>query len=201
LLPGWAKQETVQILAFARHALGSEEHEYAFGENPFGGNFWVRSCALNGLRFEERVGAHPTRQRLGDETQFLQQLRRRGRTPVHVPGARVLHRVEAARTTKAAVYRRALQGGLGAVYVRGLPELELFGRSRSRWRIGRVQQIGARLRRLLPCLFSPDETRRVRETILFIWKVSEHAQALRLSFCADTSLMAWISTQDPHTAR
>jgi hypothetical protein len=137
-LPGWVAEERLQTLAFARHYLGDVDAEYPPDVDPFGGNFWVRRAALSGVRFQEKIGAHATRQRLGDETEF----RHRGEAPIYAPGALVKHRISAARMTKQALYRRALQGGLGAVYVHGLPEQPLFRRSPTLWRLERLRRIG-----------------------------------------------------------
>lgn len=191
--PEWAKQNIIQALAFARHDLGDQEREYPADVDPFGGNFWVRRTVIAGARFDERIGAHPTRQILGDETQFLQQLRRRGMVPVYTPLAKVKHRVNAAQATKRSVFRRALQGGLGTVYVRGLPEKPLFHACRRQWFSNRLSCVAGLLEHLPRRVSAGDESQRVLSTVLLIWALAEHGQALRLALSADRGLLDWIS--------
>lgn len=191
--PNWANQDVIQSLAFARHHVADAECEYPPDKDPFGGNFWVRRDSVKGVAFLEAIGAHPTQQKLGDETHFVRQLRRRGIIPIYAPRARVEHRIESGRTSKRAIYRRALQGGLGVVYVHGLPEKQLFQRSRSLWTLKRLQVILKIIFEFPLVAVSRDESWRVLNATYLFWSIAEHAQALRLSFVADAALMHWIS--------
>jgi glycosyltransferase involved in cell wall biosynthesis len=190
--PAWADQEVIQSLAFARHHISDDDGEYPPDKDPFGGNFWVRQSALSGVRFLELIGAHPTQQRLGDETHFVRQLRRKGMVPIYSARPRVQHRLGSARITKAAVYRRAVQGGLGVVYVHGLPEKQIFRRSQSLWMLRRVRAIIKIIFQFPLVAASRDECWRVLNTTYLLWSICEHAQALRLSFIADSNLRSWI---------
>jgi glucosyl-dolichyl phosphate glucuronosyltransferase len=196
-LPSWAREDAIQTLAFAKHHLGERECEYPAEVDPFGGNYWIRAAVLGETRFLEGMGAQPKRPTLGDETQFVRQLRRKGLVPVYSPAARVQHRVEMTRLTKVAVYRRAMQGGKGFVYSRGLPDEDLFRRSLARWRLRRSRAI-------LETLFSfpagsalGTESQRVLAMVQWIWGVAQNAEALRISAARDRSLIAAIGYCPP----
>lgn len=176
--PAWAADKRVQAIAFSAHHLAERECTYAVGE-PFGPNFWVRRRALGGVQFRADLGPHPTRRTLGDESEFLRQLRRRGHVPVYSPGARVVHRIEAERTTQAAVYRRAYQSGRGTVHVAGMPESALLERSRAGWQLRIASNVVVGALQLLTAALEPDEHLRFNRLFSSTFTLSKNLEALR----------------------
>jgi len=83
--PFWAADKTIQAIAFSAHHPSEREGPYPDHFEPFGPNFWVRREALAGVEFRSDLGPHPTRRTLGDESEFLRQLRARGLTPIYSP--------------------------------------------------------------------------------------------------------------------
>jgi glycosyltransferase involved in cell wall biosynthesis len=179
--PAWAHHEILQSLVFARHEFGNDEQAYPPTLEPFGGNFWVRREAISELRFEADLGAHPTRQRNGEETYLLRELRARTGPPIFVPTARVVHRIPRSRTRERAVYRRAIQGGRGKVAVFGLPDPELHAQSRWRWQAEQLRKTAALIHECARGMLSFDETRRVLSTTPLLYDIAERMEALRLS--------------------
>jgi glycosyltransferase involved in cell wall biosynthesis len=181
----WARHEIIQRFAFARHDLGDAEREYPLERDPFGPNFWVRNEALRGLRFLGSIGPHPTRRKIGGETQFLRQLRRRGCVPVYAPAARVEHRIESTRLSKRSVYLRALQLGRGKVYTQGLPDEATLRSAPLAWRGKRLREVLDGALRLARASTDLDEQRRVLEIVFSLRHIGIHAEALKLSLMRD----------------
>ncbi len=189
LSPAWASHDSIQTLAFARHQIAESESEYPPDKDPFGGNYWVRRAAIGNARFLENIGAHPERPILGDETQFVRQLRRRGHVPMYVPAARVRHRLDRARLTKRAVYSRAVQGGRSFVYTRGLPDQELLERSPLAWGLRRARAIARNVVGLPFTMPYFDEGGRVLTIVEWLWNISQNLEALRVAAQRDPDLL------------
>ena len=176
--PAWLADKRIQAVAFSAHHLGDRECAYAVGE-PFGPNFWVRRAALAGAEFRADLGPHPTRRTLGDESEFLRQLRRRGHVPIYSPVARVVHRIEPERTTRSAVYRRAVQSGRGTVHVEGVPESALLERSRLGWHLRIVSNVAVSALQWLGAALEPDENVRFHKLFGGAFTFSKNWEALR----------------------
>jgi glycosyltransferase involved in cell wall biosynthesis len=157
----WAHDDFIQSFAFARHVISDVEGLYPDGWNPFGPNYWVRREAIGAARFMNGIGPHPTKRKLGGETEFLLRLRKRGHTPVFVPRSWVEHRIESARLSKLAIYRRAVQLGRGFVYTEGLPDKIDLQRSTAQWQHERARRLVRSLLRLPARALTLDENRRV----------------------------------------
>jgi glycosyltransferase involved in cell wall biosynthesis len=178
-LPRWVRNKQIQTVAFAAHSISDRECEYPAGREPFGPNYWVRRAALEGMSFLESVGPHPRRRTLGDETHFLRQLRRRGYAPVYSPAARVRHRIEAERMTKAAIYRRAFQYGRGFVHTEGVPESSLLETSEVAWRLRVVSNVAIGAMGIALASLEPDEDRRFAQLVARLFTLAKNVEALR----------------------
>jgi glycosyltransferase involved in cell wall biosynthesis len=177
--PFWAADKQLQAIAFSAHHISDREVPYPDGSEPFGPNFWVRRSALAGLQFRTDLGPHPTRRTLGDESEFLRQLRGRGFAPIYSPSARVLHRIEPERTTQEALYRRAFQSGKGTVRVAGVPEAALLKKSRTAWQLRIASNVGVAAWQVLGAALEPDEKLRFTKLFGRIYTLSKNVEALR----------------------
>lgn len=177
--PFWAADKTIQSIAFSAHHVSDQEGPYPERLEPFGPNFWVRRSALAGVAFRTDLGPHPTRRTLGDESEFLRQLRRRGCTPIYSPSARVVHRIEPERTTEAAIYRRVFQSGRGTVYVSGMPDAALLKKSKAAWRLRVASNVGIAAWQLVAAALEPDEKLRFTRLYNRTYTFSKNLEALR----------------------
>lgn len=177
--PFWVGDKLLQAIILSAHHVSDREAPYPDSAEPFGPNFWVRRPALAGLEFRTDLGPHPTRRTLGDESEFLRQLRRRGFAPIYSPSARVLHRIEHERTTEAAVYRRAFQSGRGNVHVGGMPEAALLARSPMAWHLRIAANVGVSACQVLGAALEPDEKLRFTRLFSRIYTFSRNVEALR----------------------
>lgn len=178
-VPFWASDRHIQALAFSAHHVSDREGPYPASGEPFGPNFWVRRAALAGVRFRSDLGPHPTRRTLGDESEFLRQLRRRGFAPIYSPSARVVHRIEPERTTERALYRRAYQSGRGTVHVTGMPEAALREASPAAWSLRIASNVGVGAFQLLGAALEPDEKLRFNKLFSRTYTFSKNLEALR----------------------
>lgn len=180
-IPYWAADRSIQQLAFSAHHISDREGPYPANQEPFGPNFWVRGSALAGLEFREDLGPHPQRRTLGDETEFLRQLRRKGFPPIYSASARVLHRIEPERTTAPAIYRRAFQYGRGTVHVAGMPEESLRLKSKLAWHLRVLSNIMVGAWQLLGAALDPDEKLRFARVVARTLTLAKNLEALRWS--------------------
>lgn len=177
--PFWAADKQIQAIAFSAHHVNDREGPYPANLEPFGPNFWVRRDALAGVELRTDLGPHPTRRTLGDESEFLRQLRRRGFEPIYSPSSRVVHRIEPERTTETALYRRAFQSGKGTVHVTGMPEAKLLKRSRAAWHLRIASNIGVGACQLLGAALESDEKLRFTKIFARTFTLSKNVEALR----------------------
>jgi GT2 family glycosyltransferase len=180
-VPSWATDKYIQAIAFSAHHISDREGHYPPTAEPFGPNFWVRRAALGGVRFRSDLGPHPTRRTLGDESEFLRQLRRKGFDPIYSPSARVAHRIEPERTTETALFRRALQSGRGTVHVVGMPEATLLERSRAAWQLRIASNVGISAVQLLAAALEPEERLRFNKVFGRAVTFAKNLEALRWS--------------------
>lgn len=180
-VPAWASDKYIQAVAFSGHHIGDREGPYPATAEPFGPNFWVRRAALTGLQFRADLGPHPTRRTLGDESEFLRQLRGKGFPPIYTPSARVAHRIEAERTTETALFRRAMQSGRGAVHVVGMPEPLLLEKSRAAWQLRIASNVGVAALQLLAAALEPEERLRFNRVFGRAVTLAKNLEALRWS--------------------
>lgn len=180
-VPAWASDKFIQAVAFSAHHISDREGPYPATAEPFGPNFWVRRAALANVRWRSDLGPHPTRCTLGDESVFLRDLRRKGFPPIYVPSARVAHRIEAERTTEAALFRRALQSGRGTVHVVGMPEAQLLEKSRASWQLRIASNIGISALQLLAAALEPEERLRFNKVFGRAVTFAKNVEALRWS--------------------
>jgi GT2 family glycosyltransferase len=194
--PFWAADKHIQAIAFSAHHVSDREGPYPTSVEPFGPNFWVRRAALAGVEFRADLGPHPTRRTLGDECEFLRQLRRRGLTPIYTPSSRVTHRIEPERTTEAALYRRAFQSGIGTVHVAGMPEAALLKRSRAAWHLRIASNVGIGAWQLLGAALEPDERLRFTKLFARTFTFSKNVEALRWATRAALGTKAVVAAED-----
>lgn len=135
--------------------------------------------ALAGVEFRSDLGPHPSRRTLGDESEFLRQLRRRGFAPMYVPSAHVVHRVEPERTTEVALYRRAYQSGRGTAHVSGMPEAKLLERSRAAWHLRVASNVAVASLQLVGAALEPDEKVRFNRLFSRTFTSAKNLEALR----------------------
>lgn len=180
-VPFWAADKGVQLIAFSAHHMSDREGPYRADADPFGPNFWVRREALSGLTFRADLGPHPTRRTLGDETEFLRQLRSKGFSPIYTPSSRVIHRIEPERTTDLAIYRRAFQNGRGNVHVLGMPEAALLDKSPAAWHLRIASNVTVGALQLLAAALEPDEKQRFSKLFNRCFTFSRNLEALRWS--------------------
>jgi GT2 family glycosyltransferase len=197
-MPSWAQHHVIQEFAFAQHWISAVEAEYPPRKEPFGPNYWVRRSAIGRTRFEPMLGPHPTRRRLGGETQFLRDLRRRGHTPVFVPAIKVGHRIEVERVTRRAVYWRAWQLGKGKVYAEGLPATQRLLESLPDWRRERLRDLLLDGIGLLIGAVLSNPRERVVNMALHLSQLSKTVEALELSLPMNRTLLEHV-LESPET--
>lgn len=133
--PPWLAAHPFAAIAFARFEMGDTERDIG-DVSPFGPNYAVRATWLTGMSFREEMGpSSDPRGPLGDETDFLRQLRQRGARTVYVPAAVVRHRVEPHQLHFQWLLDRSFRAGRGAVCL--APDTQaprLFGAPRYLWR-------------------------------------------------------------------
>ena len=179
LPPAWSHDNFLQSFAFARHVVSDSEGEYPKNITPFGPNYWVRRPAIEGMRFKNGLGPHPTKRRLGGETEFLLRLRNKGFEPVYSPESRVEHRIESVRLSKMAVYRRALQLGAGSVYTRWRPVETAAERAKLEWRLKRAWCVARELCALPLTAAALDERERVVRITYRLMSLGHELELLR----------------------
>jgi GT2 family glycosyltransferase len=178
--PSWALASFIQSFAFTRHDHGALERVYAPQDTPFGPNYWVRREVLNGMKFAAHLGPRPKHRKLGQETEFLRRLRRKGYEPIYVPSARVEHRIESTRISKLAVYYRAFQLGQGMVHTHSFPNRAALARYAARWQLQRVLKLGRVVAQLPLLAIRRDEDARVLGIAESLARAGVELEALRL---------------------
>lgn len=199
-VPFWASDRRIRAIAFSAHHPSECEGPYPEVGEPFGPNFWVRKQLLERVRFREDLGPHPTRRTLGDESEFLRQLRRCGHAPVYVPSARVVHRIEVERTTERALYRRAFQSGRGTVHVSGMPEASLQQTSPVGWRARLASNVGVAALQLVGAALEPDERQRFSKLFNTTYTFSKNLEALKWALSLRSTKASPASSQRPVVA-
>lgn len=178
-VPFWAADRNIQCMAFSAHHISDREGPYPPAADPFGPNYWVRRGALAGLTFREDLGPHPRRRTLGDETEFLRQLRGNGFQPIYCASARVQHRIEPERTSEWAIYRRAFQFGRGAVHVGAMPEAATRQWSLPVWHLRLASNIAMGAWQVLNAALDPDEKLRFARVVARTVTLAKNVEALR----------------------
>jgi glycosyltransferase involved in cell wall biosynthesis len=110
-----------------KHGFCGLDHDLEEGPLPedkeiYGANIGFRRSALGSLEFNTALGPNPFGAgRVGDETEFVQRVRRAGGEVIWVPGMRVRHYVDPSRMTLA--YLREFTDGGGRTWIRwnGVP--------------------------------------------------------------------------------
>src|SRR5262249_19338212 len=86
---------------------------------PFGPNWAVRRAALGADRFDERLGPSSGRYIMGDETELLIRLQRRGNRFIYLPNAGVEHVIEPHQLELPWLLERAERLGRSLPWVQG----------------------------------------------------------------------------------
>lgn len=98
------------------------EGELPAGKEIYGANIGFRRSAIGDLKFDPTLGPNPFGAgRVGDETEFVERMRKTGRTAIWVPSMRVQHYVDPKRMTLA--YLCEFSDGGGRTWIRwnGVP--------------------------------------------------------------------------------
>lgn len=128
-LPDWFDTATNYTRgAFAKFRLKQSEGPLAYGVLPFGGNFAVRTGAMNGIRFSTRLGPQNGEFALGDDLEIVARLFANGERGVYVPSASVSHSIEMHQISVKWLLQRALRVGRGFARLENDKEsLRMFG--------------------------------------------------------------------------
>jgi GT2 family glycosyltransferase len=152
-IPTWLRDHWFSLVAYAHWV--PEEPEGPLTRLPCGPNYAVRASALNGLRFDETIGAMKGNPPLGEETKFVLQLLDRGERIVYLPAASVTHAVPRQHTELSWLLTRAFRhgranarifAGSGSAQTSGVP-------------INLLYSIPRTLARYLSSLWSDEQTR------------------------------------------
>lgn len=142
-IPKWAEIPCVRGLNFAEHDYAESECEYAWGDYPFSGNFWVRRGVLaGGRKFDEAVAWQPRNRILATEAMFFQRLLRDGYVFLYSPKAVVGHRIMLEQLSLIYLLKRAYSGGRGVAHMQPLYRLRLLEEHPVLWRLIRMGAIG-----------------------------------------------------------
>jgi glycosyltransferase involved in cell wall biosynthesis len=162
-LPEWTTHPFIQRIAFAQHDYSDKECLYENGQVPYGPNYWVRRHIFeNGRRFDERIGPHPTKRTLGDETLFLSGLLNDGYEIVYSPTVIVGHRIQQEILKRSNILKRAYQLGRSVAFTFGLAQSTLLKHHPALWMLSRCGGIPWNvLKVIFSAIFSSNEKRLV----------------------------------------
>jgi glycosyltransferase involved in cell wall biosynthesis len=181
-IPDWCKIPFIRKFAHTEHDCGDTEHVYEEEVYPFGPNYWVRREVLEGgRRFKENLGPQPVVGLLGDEIQFLRNLRDDGYVFVYSPGAVVGHRVQPEMLRLDVVKRRAYKLGKSSPHVGGFCRPELLEMHPFLWKLLRVSSLVKNLLALLLATVTPSEVPRVERSVLAIMRIAYNIESLKLA--------------------
>ena len=180
-MPAWAEAKWVRCFGFALHDLDQDEGEYSATGYPFGPCYWVRRSVLEaGVRFDAAIGPRPSNRVMGGETAFLIAARRVGFTPVYVPSAHVLHRVQPDALDFNAMQRRAVRFGRGQFYCYGPPEPGLLKARPRLWRLRRYARLATVVARLLTTIYRTGSPRIASRRLWSIATLAQEWEAVRV---------------------
>ena len=133
--PAWIADPSFHfaIIAFARYVVADEEGPVP--NAPHGPNMAIRASAMEGMRYEEGLGPKGRSFPMGDETELLRRLHKKGHRYIYAAKARVGHPVEHVQLTLKWLCGRAQRFGRG--YARLSTERDvpyLLGIPRFLWR-------------------------------------------------------------------
>ena len=122
--PRWLRSHPLGVLFFARFDPRLPEGRLPQGVFPPGANFAVRRQAIEGLRFDLRLGPSAEHGPLYDEdTEFLSRLQARTGRSVIVPDAQVTHHFDGSRTELKSLFEKSFYYGLTKGLTRRTPLL------------------------------------------------------------------------------
>jgi glycosyltransferase involved in cell wall biosynthesis len=116
--PVWIQDFPYADVAFSKFVPAISEGELPNNILPFGPNFAVRACALNGLRFCTRLGPCGQSYPMGGETGFLKKLVEGGERIIFVPPASVKHIIGKHQIELDWLFQRAFNHGRGMARIR-----------------------------------------------------------------------------------
>jgi glycosyltransferase involved in cell wall biosynthesis len=182
IVPDWCKIPFVRRFAHTEHDCGDTEQPYDDEVYPFGPNYWVRREVLDGgRRFKENLGPQPEVGLLGDEIQFLRQLREDGYEIVYSPSAVVGHRIQPRMLEIDTIKKRAYSLGKSAPHVGGFCRKELLRKHPFLWKLLRVFSLVQNLLSYLVSTVTPSKVRRVERSVLAIMRIAYNIESLKLA--------------------
>jgi glycosyltransferase involved in cell wall biosynthesis len=126
--PAWIKQNLQSLEGvYALRQFGDDVRPFVEGEMPFGANMGFRVAAINGLGFNDRLGAVGAEQLRGEETDFVQRLARTGAKGVWVGNASVQHYIPPERLTTQYVWNWYSNSGRTYVRMKQVRACKLLG--------------------------------------------------------------------------
>jgi len=121
-IPEWMRYHRYSDAMFARFEPNLREGTLPDTILPFGGNFAVRRCAIQGHRFSLQFGPSADNgPLLGEDVEFLHRLRSDHKEFIFLPDAAVRHMIVASRTKRAALFERAFHIGRSIALQDGKP--------------------------------------------------------------------------------
>ncbi len=189
--PEWTMRDWMMGFAFTRHHYAEGEALYKAPACPFGPNFWVRKVVFQKVPFfDETIGPKPTNRILGDETSFLQDLRRHGFEMLYYPGAEVYHRIVREACTIPWLRRRAYTYGRGRIRTYGLHRRNIYFKNGVLWCLILVADEVYAVLRFLAGFFVTDSRRNCDRTVsamVMFGQLHETANQVFKRFLAKTT--------------
>ena len=91
--PDWLFLSRFASIAFAIFIPPFKEGPLPIPWLPIGANFAVRASAVTGMRLREDLGPSASDSLMSEDTEFMEQFRKRGDQIIYVPTARLAHRI------------------------------------------------------------------------------------------------------------
>jgi glycosyltransferase involved in cell wall biosynthesis len=177
--PAWAEAPWIKAFGFSWHHYANNEASYAPPACPFGPNMWVRRAVFDSEpQFDESIGPRPVDRIMGSETSFLRKLQRDGYEMLHVPAARVHHRIRPEQCSIPALRRRGYTFGRGQTRLHGWRRHKLFFRSRGVWCVAIAADVLFALWRLCVGLLSSDPRRNCELSVDAMIRLGEVRETL-----------------------
>lgn len=181
-VPAWARSEKYSSWAFAKVDFGDTEMPWPPTHAPFGPNYWVRRDVFaDGRRFDPQLGPKPKGRIMGDETTFLDLLRKQGNEIVYVPEARVRHCIDKRILTLPGIRERAFTMGRTGANQRPWRHVSLLQKHPLVWRLARTCSYGRYLVACALAYLNPSPKRRAERLIDAMWGLGWNYEMLRLN--------------------
>jgi glycosyltransferase involved in cell wall biosynthesis len=181
-IPEWAKDPYIMQFGYSNHNYSDTEVPYLkLTDVPFGPNYWVRRGVFdNGLRFNEEIGPHPDKFTLGDESEFLIQLKNLGYDIIYSPKAVVGHRIQKKMISQKGILKRAYYHGKSSPYLFGPRRKELLINNPYLWYSIQCAVVIKSFISLYLSLMKKNRNKMLIKSVSNIYNISGNLEALRL---------------------